>query len=1219
MVKKLKKSEIRTYDTSLYNNNLLENVEVQEGPEVMKENMATFWFYLNEQRAIINDKDWLKPVHRRLLYTFHHQGLKSSSKFTKSAEITGTNMGLFHPHGDAYGSMIRLVQPEVLNIPLIEGQGNFWGLDTEAAACFTGDTKISLLDWRELEIESVIKEIKEGKTLWAYSFDIEKRKIVAGKIIYGASNWIKKIIEIEIDTGDKIRCTEDHKFLLHTGEYVEAVNLKEGDSLCPLYRDKDEKGYEFVLDVDCKKHKNNLKVKEKTHYIGIEYIQNKELFKGKDKNMVIHHQDFNKRNNNPENLIFMDKKEHILYHSKHYLKTIWTETSRKKAYENWIWKQSIEEKSKRGYKAWKKLLKCKWIKFFSEMWKKAAQKNWESDSYRNLMQKVSVENWKKTMKWLNEKQDLGMFKIKGSIRNIMAACYRENGSWENITEELFDRKANETRSNIRYKKAIQRFDNSFEKMLEFSKEYINKKINHKVVKITKLNEKQEVFDIEVEKYHNFALSVGVFVHNCRYTESKITKFAEDVLFEELKYKAIPIWKNYSGTVDEPEYFPAKLPLGLINSNMGIGYGLASNVPWFNINEIIQALIALIKNPEEDIFNYIKWPDFPSWWQIISSEKDLRFQIENWRGSIRVRGKIDINREQNELIITELPYMVSAQDVKLKILDLIESDKKTKINEVMDLSAQWQIYIKISYKKGVTLEKEKNLLFKKGGVETSIPFNFVVLKNNEKPKLFTVKEYLLSFIEFRKHCVKIKFEVQIAELVKRIHILEWLLKLQDKSILDDLINSIRNSEDLEILKDELCIKNWFSKEQIEYILWMKLASLSKISIKEISEEYEMKMKDKLEKENLLKNHLEEVIIKEWKELKAKYWQERKTIIQEEGKLENSDLDNFTENKPISIILTERGYIKSLEKWTFRTQRRGWKWVSWVKLGEWDEVKLSIDCMFHDSVYFITNKGKIYSWRGWTIPEGSRWAKWTPVQNFLEFKEEGETVEFMFSVNKEEKDTVGLVILYKNGNGYRVKGEVALRKRNGSRFVPEETEIASVFKVWEDDKYLVLGKLSWFANRLLLEEIPERQSVWGTWVKLSRLVWKNDYVTASLIVWEWERILTISGKGFGKLSELEDYRLTWRGSKWVKVGIKADDTLVAMHSVDLELEQLLKLVTVKGQTIVIDPSKIRETSRTAKGVKLFNLEDDVIKFSTLIEKTEDNSEKVEGTSEEDKTEA
>jgi len=828
MAKKRNISEIATYDSSLYNNSLLKDVEIRDWVDVMKENMATFWFYLNEQRAIINDKDGLKPVHRRLLYTFYHQGLKSSSKFTKSAEITGTTMGLFHPHGNSYGSMVRLVQGDVLNIPLIEGQWNFWWLDTEAAAD-------------------------------------------------------------------------------------------------------------------------------------------------------------------------------------------------------------------------------------------------------------------------------------------------------------------------------------------------------------------------------------------RYTESKITKFAEDVLFDELKYRAVPIWKNYSGTVEEPEYFPSKLPLGLINSNMGIWYGLASNVPWFNINEIIEALSVLINNPEEDIFNYIKGPDFPSHWQIISSEKELRAQIENGRGSIRVRGKIEIDRENNELIITELPYMVSAQDVKLKILDLIESDKKTKINEVMDLSAQGQIHIKVSYKKGTTLEKEKNLLFKKGGVETSIPFNFVVLENNEKPKLFTVKEYLLSFIEFRKKCVRTRFEVQIAELNKRLHILEWLLKLQDKSILDDIINSIRNAEDLDLLKKELCEKYSFSVEQIEHILGMKLSSLSKLSIKEISDEFETKSKDRIEKEDLLNNHLNEVIVKEWNDLKNKYWMERRTLIQEEGKLDDSDLDNFTENKPISIILTEKGYIKSLEKGTFRTQKRGWKWVSWVKLWEGDEVKLSIDCMFHDNVYFITNKGKIYSWRGWTIPEGSRTSKWTPVQNFLEFKEEWETVEFMFSVSKEEKELVELVILYKNWNGYKVKGEVALRKRNGSRFVPEDTEISSVFKVKSEDKYLVLGKLSWLANRMPLEDIPERGSVWGTWVRLTRLQeGKTDYVTTSLLVWENEKILTISWNWFWKLSELEDYRLTNRGSKWVKVGIRDTDTLIAMHSVDLDTDQLLKLVTIKGQTIVIDPSKIRETSRTAKGVKLFNLEDDTIKLSSLIEKTEEIQE-------------
>ena len=673
----------------------------------------------------------------------------------------------------------------------------------------------------------------------------------------------------------------------------------------------------------------------------------------------------------------------------------------------------------------------------------------------------------------------------------------------------------------------------------------------------------------------------------RYTESKITKFAEDVLFDEIKYKSTPFKKNYSWTLDEIEYFPAKLPLGLINSNMGIWYGLASNIPWFNINEVIDSMINLIQDETYDITKSILGPDFPSKGQIISSRDEIKMVLETGRGTFKVRWKIDIDENENALVITELPYNVSPKDLQARILEIQQLDKKTKISDIADHSAQGEIKIVVYYKKGTNLLKEKNLLFKKTKIETSIPLNLMVLENNRTPTPKNIKEYLNLFIDFRKKCFETKIRVQIDNLEKRLHILEGLLKLKDKKILDDIIDQVRTSEDLEKTKESLMISYSFSLIQIEHILNLKLSSLSKISINEVQEEFDNKTYDKIDKVDILENRLTEEIIKEWIELKNKYWHERKTILKEESSIEDS-MESLTEDKPITIIYTENGYIKRVDSSEFKTQNRGWQGSSAMNLKEEDSIKAVIPSNYHDKILFISNKGKFYFCRWWDIPEGNKGSKGIPIQNFVDCKEEWETIEFIFSINKENLEQDKFMIVFKDGTGLKVSCQNALPKRSGSKFIKEWKEIISITLLKNQAGQIIIGKKNWYANKFSVASIPEKKSVWQG-VKLTRFKTSDDYVqSATFVENEAAELLILSTNWSAKRVISGDIKQSRRGGMGVKIWIKKGDSLAGIIWLTEEVMSI-KIITSQGKIIVTDSDKFRQISKNAKGVRAINLKD------------------------------
>ena len=392
-------------------NNEIGRIKPREITEEMRESYINYAMSVIVSRALPDIRDGLKPVHRRILYTMLEEGLRHSARFRKSANVTGNCLARYHPHGDmaVYDSLVRMAQDFSLRYPLVQGQGNF--------GCFTKDTEVKLVDGRNLTFEDLVKEARQGKKNWTFSFNHETKKIEIAEIKKPRKTRVnEKIMEVTLDNGEKIKCTLDHRFMLRNGRYKEAGKLKPGDSLMPLYadiyngKDKNLKGYEVIY----QPIKNSW---EFIHHLADAWNLKTRIYK-KSAGRIRHHKDFNKLNNNPDNILRVQWQDHWKYHKKiaserhkndlEYVKKI--AEGRRKFWakkENKIFRSQLQ--TERNKEMWQNLKYRKaWIKAKKEMWqnpeykefmRSASSKNlknlWKRKDFQELMSKLKSEEMKK--------------------------------------------------------------------------------------------------------------------------------------------------------------------------------------------------------------------------------------------------------------------------------------------------------------------------------------------------------------------------------------------------------------------------------------------------------------------------------------------------------------------------------------------------------------------------------------------------------------------------------------------------------------------------------------------------------------------------------------------------------------------------------------------------------------------------------------------------------
>jgi len=1180
-------------------------------------------------RALPDARDGLKPVQRRILYTMHRMGLSSEAKFRKAAAVVGDTLGRFHPHGDisVYNSMVRMAQNFSLRYPLVEAQGN--------VGCFTADTRVKLTDGRDLSFAELVKEYKEGKRNFTFTVDENGTVKIAEIKNPRMTKKNAEIMKVVLDNGEEIKCTLSHKFMLKSGAkagfvYKEARNLKPGDSLMPAYfrfstgeDDPNMIGYNMIL-------QPKLNFWNFVHILSDSWNIENKIYE-RSRGRIRHHLDFNKLNNNPENIQRMGWKEHWQSHynltslrhinDENYKaklaegrRKFWAEEKNRKIFSQRIRERNILNWKKKEYRERMRIFLSEVNKKYfrehpeaiqriSRTASKTMRRLWQNPKYKRLFHEKIVESNRNRKGKTNSSGKKKFLKICHYLNDRNIILNKDN--FEKARKSVFGIKSF-TSWNLGIAKHYNRDIN-----LLSSK--INR--NHKVVRVEFLKEFANVYDLTIEKTHNFALSAGVFVHNSidgdppsamRYLEAKLSKAGEEMLID-LEKETVSFVPNYDGTQQEPTVLPAGIPNLLLNGAMGIAVGMATSIPPHNLNETCDALVYLLLHPEaeiDEIFQFVKGPDFPTG-GIIFNLKQIKEAYAAGRGAVTVRAKTEIEEgEKGEtIIIKEIPYQINKAELLLKIADLVKEKRLEGVRDIRDESTEEGVRVVIELKKDVSAEKILNQLFELTNLQTNFNLNFVALESGIQPRLFGFKELLVSYLSWRKEVVRKRTEFELKKTEERLHILEgFLIALVN---IDKVVSLIRHSKDRKEAKDGLMKKFKLSGRQTEAILEMRLHQLAGLERLEI--ENEAKEKKKLEKElKILLADPKKIFAKikeELRILKEKYPEKRRTEIKEKG-VDILKEEDLIIDKPVLIAITVDDYIKRLPPDVFKVQMRGGKGISGFEIKEEDKIKKILFTNLHSDILFFTNKGKIFSLKAYEIPETSRESKGKALINFLSLSPGEMVLEILRA--KSIADFSYLIIATKFGIIKKIATKLLTNIRKSGlniiRLRKDDSLVGAIFCEKTDEIFLISssGQSIHFKEENVRPMGRAATGVRGVTLK------KDDYLEG-LARTRKDKIkenylLIITENGFGKMSPLKEYRLQTRGGsgvKTAKITAKTGKIIASLILEEKEREEKdLILISRQGVLLRLPLAQVPKMGRQTQGVKLMRFKKEGDRVASMV---------------------
>jgi len=775
--------------------------------------------------------------------------------------------------------------------------------------------------------------------------------------------------------------------------------------------------------------------------------------------------------------------------------------------------------------------------------------------------------------------------------------------YQTITPEIYEKERNEN--------WIPKIDNalnyfgSFSEILTESKRY-----NHKVVDVKILRRREDVYDLTIEPWHNFALAAGIFVHNSidgdsaaayRYTECRLSEFGEEIL-RDIEKNTVDFTDNYDGTRKEPQVLPSPLPQLLLNGSLGIAVGMATNIPPHNFSEVCDAVIYLIDHPKtdtEDLFKFIKGPDFPTG-GLIFDQKAIIQVYSQGKGPILVRGKAEIVEEKKtgrqQITISEIPFQVQKSALMEQFANLVAEKKIEGIKDLRDESDKEGMRIVIDLQRNVPAQKILNRLYKFSDLQKTFHLNMVSLLEGIQPRLLNLPDLLNHFISHRQEVVfrRTKFELEKAK--ERVHILEGLHKCLAR--IDEVIQIIKKSETRQDAQKNLIKKFKLTEIQANAILETKLSALARLERKKIEDELKEMRRKINELTAIFKSpkKIKEVIKKELTSLKERFGDERKTKVyfQKVGEIAEEDLIPAEET---IITLTQGGYIKRINPSQYKIQRRGGRGILGMKTVGEDIVEHFLTANTHDSLFFFTDSGKVFKTQVYEIPEGARVQKGRGLLNFLEISPQ-EKVLSLFSLGK--KDTAEeikyLVMITKEGiikktplselENVRRSGLIVITLKKGDT-------LRSAQKTTGDSEIIVVtkkGQTLRFKEKEIRPMGRQARGVKGIRLRKGDEVITMDIIEARQPLQPKRKLLVVAERGYGKTTDLREYRSQNRGGvgiKTVKITSRTGDLVTAKV---LTSEEDLIIISQKGQVIRTEIKSIPVLSRATQGVRMMKLEED-----------------------------
>ncbi|GAA9740978.1 DNA topoisomerase (ATP-hydrolyzing) subunit A [Helicobacter pylori] len=699
----------------------------------------------------------------------------------------------------------------------------------------------------------------------------------------------------------------------------------------------------------------------------------------------------------------------------------------------------------------------------------------------------------------------------------------------------------------------------------------------------------------VDGQGNFGSIDGDNAAAMRYTEARMTKASEEIL-RDIDKDTIDFVPNYDDTLKEPDILPSRLPNLLVNGANGIAVGMATSIPPHRIDEIIDALVHVLENPNaglDEILEFVKGPDFPTG-GIIYGKVGIIEAYKTGRGRVKVRAKVHVEKTKNKeiIVLDEMPFQTNKAKLVEQISDLAREKQIEGISEVRDESDREGIRVVIELKRDAISEIVLNHLYKLTTMETTFSIILLAIYNKE-PKIFTLLELLRLFLNHRKTIIIRRTIFELEKANARAHILEGYLIALDN--IDEIVRLIKTSQSPEAAKNALMERFTLSEIQSKAILEMRLQRLTGLERDKIKEEYQNLLELISDLNGILKSEdrLNEVVKTELLEVKEQFSSQRRTEIQEA--YENIDIEDLIANEPMVVSMSYKGYVKRVDLKAYERQNRGGKGKLSGNTYEDDFIENFFVANTHDILLFITNKGQLYHLKVYKIPEASRIAMGKAIVNLISLAPDEKIMATLST--KDFSDERSLAFFTKNGVVKRTNLSEfgSNRSYSGIRAIvlDEGDELVSAKIVDKNAKHLLIASYLGIFIKFPLEDVREigRTTRGVIGIRLN----ENDFVIGAVVINDdGNKLLSVSENGLGKQTLAEAYREQSRGGKGI-IGMKLTQktgNLVSVISVDDENLDLM-ILTASAKMIRVSIKDIKETiGRNTSGVKLIDTADKVV---------------------------
>jgi DNA gyrase subunit A len=710
----------------------------------------------------------------------------------------------------------------------------------------------------------------------------------------------------------------------------------------------------------------------------------------------------------------------------------------------------------------------------------------------------------------------------------------------------------------------------------------------------------------VDGHGNFGSIDGFGAAASRYTEAKLQRISMEML-RDIDKDTVDFIDNYDGEFKEPTVLPSRIPNLLINGSSGIAVGMATNIPPHNMTEVINAIIKMIDNHIEEhretdideLMSIVKGPDFPTG-GIIYGTAGISAAYRTGRGKLKLRARAEVETKPNgreEIIVTEIPYMVNKQKLIKQIAELVKDKRIEGISDVNDYSQKNEIKIVIECKKDANAEIVLNQLYKFSQLQESYSMIFLSIVDGV-PRILNLKEMLDYYLKYQEEIITRRTRFDLKKAQARIHIVEGLVKALDN--IDEVINIIRSSQVKAEAKERLITRFEFTDIQAEAICNMRLIALTGLErdrlLNELAElqakiaEFELILSDE--------NKLYEVIKGEIMDIKNRFSDDRLTsIVQDMGEI---DMEDLIEDEMSVITMTSMNYIKRIPLDTYKSQNRGGKGIIGMQTRDEDCVKSLFLSSNHSHILYFTDTGRVYRTKTWQIPEAGRNAKGTPVINVIDL-DEGEKISEVITVREVDENT-NFVMVTKSGVIKKISADSFKNiRRSGLRAVnlKEDDELIAVRKLDGNKDIFVATKLG-MTIRFSQSDLRNLGRA-ATGVKAITLN-EGDEVIGAEVIEDGLKLLIVSENGYGKCTDTSSFRVQSRGGKGLKAYKVTEKTGNAVGIAMVNDNEELMIVTSEGVIIRIRVKDISTVGRIAQGVKLINVDEGVTVMS-IAKITED----------------